>query len=49
MIAIVFLLYLLVGIQVVFKPNRFVPLQFLFCLFVSMLSFNLHSNLLGYL
>lgn len=49
MIAIIFVLYFIIGIQIVFKPNRFVPLQFLFCLFLSMISFNIHSNLLGYL
>lgn len=49
MIAIIFFLYFIVGVQIVFKPNRLIKLQYLLCLFVSMLSFNLHSHLLGYL
>ena len=45
MIAILFLLYFIVAAQLVFKPNHFIKLQFLACLFLTMLVFNYHSNL----
>ncbi|WP_420324039.1 DUF5993 family protein [Legionella oakridgensis] len=49
MIALIFLFYFLIGIQIIFKPNSLIKLQFLFCLFLTMLSFNFHSHLLAYL
>lgn len=45
MMTLVFILYFIVGLQIVFKPNRFIKLQFLFCLFLTMMLFNYHSHL----
>ncbi|WP_420795334.1 DUF5993 family protein [Legionella brunensis] len=42
---LLYILYFIVGLQIVFKPNRFVKLQFLFCLFLTMMLFNYHSHL----
>ncbi|WP_420844600.1 DUF5993 family protein [Legionella cardiaca] len=44
MMMLLFFLYFIVGLQIVFKPNRFITLQFLFCLFLTMLMFNYHSH-----
>lgn len=44
MISLLFFLYFIVGLQIIFKPNRFIKLQFLFCLFLTMLLFNFHSH-----
>ncbi|SNV46175.1 Uncharacterised protein [Legionella lansingensis] len=45
MMTVLFLFYFIVGLQIVFKPNRFIKLQFLLCLFLTMLFFNYHSHL----
>ncbi|WP_423202565.1 DUF5993 family protein [Legionella londiniensis] len=45
---LIFILYFAVGVQIIFKPNRYLRLQFLFCLFLTMLSFNYHSHLYAY-
>ncbi len=45
MMTLLYILYFIVGLQIVFKPNRFVKLQFLFCLFLTMMLFNYHSHL----
>ncbi|CEK09582.1 DUF5993 family protein [Legionella hackeliae] len=45
MMTLLFFFYFIVGVQIVFKPNRFIKLQFLFCLFLTMMLFNVHSHL----
>lgn len=45
MMILLFLLYFLIGIQILVKPNQTIPLQFLLCLFLSVCSFNFHSHL----
>ncbi|MFC3908320.1 DUF5993 family protein [Legionella dresdenensis] len=45
MMALLFLLYFAVGVQIVFAPNRFILLQFLACLLLTLGCFNLHSHL----
>lgn len=47
MITILFLLYSIVAAQLIFKPNHFIKLQLLACLFLTMLVFNYHSNLIA--
>ncbi|WP_370569077.1 DUF5993 family protein [Legionella sp. PL877] len=42
---LLYIFYFIVGLQIVFKPNRFIKLQFLLCLFLTMLLFNFHSHL----
>lgn len=49
MIAILFFLYFAIGVQITLKPNRYIKLQFMVCLILSLLSFNLHSHLLRFL
>ncbi|WP_367274452.1 DUF5993 family protein [uncultured Legionella sp.] len=45
MMILLFLLYFLIGIQLLIKPNRSIPLQFLLCLILTLCSFNFHSHL----
>jgi len=45
MIALLFLFYLIVAVQVVFKPNSLVLPQFAFCLLFTLYVFNFHSHL----
>lgn len=45
MMTLLYLCYFAVGLQIVFKPNRFVKLQFLFCLLLTTFWFNYHSHL----
>ena len=47
MIAFLFLLYFMIGVQLIAMPNRFIKLQFVFCLFLTLACFNFHSHLLG--
>lgn len=45
MMALAFFLYLIVAMQVVYKPNVYIPLQLLICLLFTLYSFNFHSHL----
>ncbi|MFV0821403.1 DUF5993 family protein [Legionella micdadei] len=45
---LLYLLYWLIGLQIVFKPNRFLKPQFLFCLLLTLFWFDFHGDLLGY-
>ena len=46
MLTLIFLLYFALGAQIIIKPNRFIKLQFIVCLFLTVLCFNFHSHLL---
>ncbi|MCL9683281.1 DUF5993 family protein [Legionella maioricensis] len=39
------LFYFIISVQIVFRPNKTIPLQFLIALFFSLYSFNYHSHL----
>lgn len=41
---ILYLLYFLLGLQIVFKPNGFIKLEFLTCLVLTAIWFNLHIH-----
>ncbi len=43
MITIIFLLFFMIGIQLLFKPNQFIQLQFIFCLLLTVMEFNAHT------
>ncbi|WP_221034037.1 DUF5993 family protein [Legionella jordanis] len=43
--SLLYLFYFVVGLQILFRPNRLIKLQFLLCLFLTMLLFNYHSHL----
>ncbi|WP_423202105.1 DUF5993 family protein [Legionella fairfieldensis] len=45
MMTLLYLFYFLVGLQIIFRPNRFITLQFLLCLFLTLFWFNYHSHL----
>ena len=46
MITLDFLLYFLIGLQLIFKPNAYIKIQFVFCLLITLIDFNFHSHLL---
>ncbi len=46
-IFIVFILYFILGLQLILKPHRFIKIEFLCCLFLSLVMFNFHSALLS--
>ncbi|HFD2238056.1 TPA: DUF5993 family protein [Legionella pneumophila] len=47
MMIVLFLLYFIIGLQILFKPNKTITLQFLFSLFLILISFNYHSHLVN--
>ncbi|WP_425324432.1 DUF5993 family protein [Legionella worsleiensis] len=42
---LLFLLYFFIGLQILFKPTKTIPIQFMLCLLLTCISFNYHSNL----
>ncbi|HRD69118.1 MAG TPA: DUF5993 family protein [Legionella sp.] len=46
MIILLFLLYFALGLQIAYKPNETIKLQFVFCLLLTLVSFNFHSHLI---
>jgi hypothetical protein len=49
LLALLFLLYFIIGLQLIIKPNRFIKLQMMISFLFTMLVFNYHSNLLSLL
>ncbi|HFC9842898.1 DUF5993 family protein [Legionella pneumophila] len=47
MMIVLFLFYFIIGLQIIFKPNKTIILQFLFSLFLILISFNYHSHLVN--
>ncbi|WP_415582882.1 DUF5993 family protein [Legionella worsleiensis] len=45
MMILLFLLYFFIGLQILFKPTKTIPIQFMLCLLLTCISFNYHSNL----
>ncbi|WP_426769264.1 DUF5993 family protein [Pseudomonas aeruginosa] len=44
---VLFLFYFIIGLQIIFKPNKTIILQFLFSLFLILISFNYHIHLVN--
>ncbi len=47
LMTLLLLFYFMISLQIVFKPNKTIPLQFLVALFFSLYSFNYHSHLVS--
>ncbi|HGD2642526.1 DUF5993 family protein [Legionella pneumophila] len=44
---VLFLFYFIIGLQIIFKTNKTIILQFLFSLLLILISFNYHSHLVN--